>query len=197
MSEDKINVTLTTQNTPQDNSSTTPNVTSLTTNQQQNINKSSLLTLNSSLPNPSLPPTAQDHLSQLFQKLKKNGVSDEELLKLGEEMTGMITDMTVGRVIGTMTDGDIERFKKVEEANPTDAQMLVILDRFSIAKTGKGIEDLQEEVTIELVKLVEQEINHAQDITQKIMALPKDKFSQLEKALAEENFEEARKIVSS
>jgi len=93
----------------------------------------------------------QDLLDKLFMTLKKAGMSDEDLLDLGQQIVEISSNRMMAYIMTRLTEEEISKWDE-ESKSLSDLEMMDNLDKILFRKTGEHIEELHNRITIEMIK---------------------------------------------
>ncbi|MBD3329366.1 hypothetical protein GF357_02630 [Candidatus Dojkabacteria bacterium] len=123
---------------------------------------------------------AQAAVDEFVKYLSDKQVPLENIEIISGLLVEIISWQTMASIEQAMDKEDKRRWDEFLKTDPNDAQQLVALDEFYKNKKNKGLEDLQNEITIKIVKSARSQIDNQGTVIEKISGLDDE---QVEKAL--------------
>ena len=93
----------------------------------------------------------QDLLDKLFMTLKSAGMSDEDLLDLGQQIVEISSNRMMAYLMTRLTEDEFNKWD-AESKNVSELEMMDMLDKIIFGKTGEHIEEIHNRITIAMIK---------------------------------------------
>ena len=93
----------------------------------------------------------QDLLDKLFMTLKSAGMSDEDLLDLGQQIVEISSNRMMAYLMTRLTEDEFNKWD-ADSKNVSELEMMDMLDKIIFGKTGEHIEEIHNRITIAMIK---------------------------------------------
>ena len=93
----------------------------------------------------------QDLLDKLFMTLKSAGMSDEDLLDLGQQIVEISSNRMMAYLMTRLTEEEFNKWD-ADSKNVSELEMMDMLDKIIFGKTGEHIEEIHNRITIAMIK---------------------------------------------
>ncbi len=111
-------------------------------------------------------------IKEFFQYLKnKKNLPQKKIVETAQNLTQIITDKTVFKIIRELSEENKTKWKKFMAEEPDPPSQILKLNELYEDQTGKGIERIQNEITIEVIASMKKQINRAENLAKKISKL--------------------------
>lgn len=140
--------------------------------------------------------SAQNTLNRFFQGLENAGFTPDQLEKMGQYLLVIIDEHTMFALTSLMDEQDMKDWNTFVASKPNDAQQLLVMDGFCKKKTGKTLEDFQDEIIERAVMNTLDQLNNTPALAEKVAKLSDEQVKQALDFMTKGEFSEADKIIN-
>ncbi len=126
-------------------------------------------------------------------------MENDRILEIIRLLIEDVTAKTFLHITKTMDKDEIEKLEKFLDAKPNEVQQYIVLNKFYKKKTGKEIEDLQNELLEEGLDNIEKQMfnNENQVLLEKISKLSDDKAKEYTAMIKNGEYDKVMNLLNS
>lgn len=138
---------------------------------------------------------AQQAMNEFAKYLSDNGMTPQQIEKTLDKLNVHIAAQIEAKAITLMNDQDRKDWRKFLDNKPNPAQQLLVLNAMLKKRSGRGIEELQDEIIIAAMKMAKKTVSERSDLQNKIEKLSNKDVKQAQLYLQNGDFDKAKAII--
>ena len=139
----------------------------------------------------------QQMLNRFVETLTKAGLKKDAIDDVLQEIVATSSNSITYEIARFLSDTDFEALKKFESTNPTSVQKIMLMDELCKSRTGKSLEELQDDIIERVVMRTIREYNDRKEILESVMDLSEETQDKVLNLLKEGKYDEATNLISN
>ncbi len=136
-------------------------------------------------------------LKEFFQYLKEEKkLPQKKIVETAQNVTQLITEKIMFKILHELSRESLNKWTEFMKKNPDPPSQILRLNEIYEKQTGKGIERIQNEITIQVIEAMKKQMNIAEGLAKKISKLTDEEAQKAIDLIKGGKIDEADKIIN-